>query len=276
MSTAIVALVNCPPELAGAVRAALLRAGLLPADNLGLDADLLVVWSTPETVVAEVAGLRDQARPHMPAVVAVGVAPAADHGTALARGADLCLAEAEPQALARHCAQLAATRQRFLQTSPLTGLPGNETLAREIARRFAAPGTLAVLAFDLDHFKGYNDFYGYERGDEFLRWVATVLTRAVAANARPGWLLGHLGGDDFLALVHPAEARAVAERALELFEAERATRYEPVDLRAGGIRTRNRLGEQVWHPLVTLTVAQAGNEAPDITHAGQLAADQAL
>lgn len=272
MSAPAIRLANCPRGLQEPVREALLAAGLHPEGDCGVAPDVVVLWSTEDRAAAQVAALRASLTPPAPAVLVVGIASPVDLAAAIALDADACLVQDDPAVIARTCAQLAWSRQRFLQTSPLTGLPGNTVLAAEIERRLPQRGELAVLAFDLDNFKGYNDRYGYARGDTLLRWLAALLLSCVSASARPGWLLGHLGGDDFLALVHPAEAAAVAQAALARFEVEVATHYDPADREAGGIWTTSRTGERVWQPVVSLTVAQATNEAEDITHGGQLAA----
>lgn len=272
MSTAVVRLVNCPSDLQPAVRQALLDAGLLPEDDLRLAPELVVLWPDPATAAAEVAALRESLRPASPAVLAVGVPLPGDCPAALALDVDACLPAAPPAEIAHHCAVLARCRERFLQTSPLTGLPGAPALGEEMARRLPDRGSLAALAFDLDGFKSYNDRYGYQRGDELLRWLASLLLQALGATCGPGWLLGHIGGDDFLALVAPGEAAAAAAEAIARFAAGVSAHYDPDDQAAGGFILPNRQGVEVFHPLCSLTVAMAGNTAADITHAGQIAA----
>src|SRR6266567_215104 len=49
--------------------------------------------------------------------------------------------------------------------SPLTGLPGNMRVQEEILRRVAGDIPFALLYADLDHFKAFNDHYGFVRGD---------------------------------------------------------------------------------------------------------------
>ncbi len=271
MSAPVIHLRDCPPEALQGVRQALLGAGLLPEDRLGVLPEVIVLWVAPEDPAGQVAALRQGLTPPVPAVLVVGGAHPGDYTGVIALDVDACLSEAEPKALARTCALLAWCRRRFLQTSPLTGLPGNAVLAAEIERRLPRRGELAVLAFDLDTFKGYNDRYGYARGDALLRWLGGLLLGCLSATARPGWLLGHLGGDDFLALVHPEEAPAVARTAIARFDAGIAAHYDPEDREAGGISTTSRTGQSVWHPLASLTVAQVTNEAEDITHSGALA-----
>lgn len=70
---------------------------------------------------------------------------------------------------------------------------------------------LAVIAFDLDHFKGINDRYGHGLGDQALKHACAIAQQAL----RPSDILGRIGGDEFIALLpgndHHA-AIAIAER----------------------------------------------------------------
>jgi diguanylate cyclase (GGDEF)-like protein len=176
----------------------------------------------------------------------------------------------DPAQIAAHARLIYESRTRFAQASPLTGLPGVGALEREINRRLPRRGEMALLAFDVDFFKSYNDRYGYQRGDALLRHVWCVIEQAL--NAAPGHFLAHLGGDDFFALVRPAEAEGVARRAIELFAAARAEHYDPEDLARGEIVARTRTGELASTPLVSLTIAAVTNEPEDLQHSGQLAA----
>lgn len=83
---------------------------------------------------------------------------------------------------------------------PLTGLRNRRSLEEQAslvlaeAARIAEP--LAVLLFDLDHFKQVNDTYGHDVGDTVLRDVAAAITR----NVRPGDLVCRWGGEEILVL----------------------------------------------------------------------------
>ena len=52
------------------------------------------------------------------------------------------------------------------RVSPLTGLPGNVQIDAELKKRLLRKEKFAVLYFDLDNFKAYNDVYGFLKGDE--------------------------------------------------------------------------------------------------------------
>ena len=80
--------------------------------------------------------------------------------------------------------------QEFREVSPLTGLPGNARIRREIADRMRAGADYAVCYIDIDRFKSVNDVYGFDRGDEFITALARSLHRAVVAAGLPPVFLG--------------------------------------------------------------------------------------
>lgn len=102
---------------------------------------------------------------------------------------------------------------------PLTGLQNrsnlHDRLAKALRRSQRHRVRLAVLVFDLDHFKLVNDTLGHSSGDELLQQVATVLDGCMRADET----IARLGGDEFAAIVEDvrswSEVSATAERALE-------------------------------------------------------------
>ena len=64
-------------------------------------------------------------------------------------------------------------------------------------------GTVAVLFIDLDRFKGVNDTYGHEVGDEVLRLAGARIDEVL----RPGDTVARLGGDEFAVLCEDVARR---------------------------------------------------------------------
>ena len=85
-----------------------------------------------------------------------------------------------------------------MHSNPLTGLPGNREIHTQLAQWVARRRNFVACYLDLNHFKPYNDEYGYARGDQVLLHVAQVITHAVR---RPVDFVGHVGGDDFVFLL---------------------------------------------------------------------------
>jgi len=84
----------------------------------------------------------------------------------------------------------------------LTSIPNrrrfDEALEMEWKRAQRTGEPLALIMFDIDCFKDYNDHHGHHAGDCCLARVADELTRALA---RPGDLLARYGGEEFVALL---------------------------------------------------------------------------
>jgi EAL domain-containing protein (putative c-di-GMP-specific phosphodiesterase class I)/GGDEF domain-containing protein len=137
--------------------------------------------------------------------------------------------------------------------SPLTGLPGN----REIHKWIHGAGdseALVLLYADLDRFKEYNDRYGFLMGDELIRLAARVLGRVVGAGPGVG-KLGHVGGDDFVAVFPEGVSEELLIRACAEFDREKLLLFDPEDVQRGALAARTRRGELEEVPLVTLSVA---------------------
>jgi diguanylate cyclase (GGDEF)-like protein len=87
--------------------------------------------------------------------------------------------------------------------NPLTRLPGNLALEREVKKRLDSGEPFSVCYCDLDNFKAYNDKYGYEAGDRVIFHTAQTIMNSVRALGDNGDFVGHIGGDDFVVVTTP-------------------------------------------------------------------------
>lgn len=147
--------------------------------------------------------------------------------------------------------------QEYREVSPLTGLPGNNRILREIADRVRSGSEYAVCYMDIDRFKSVNDAYGFARGDEFIAALARSLHRAVVAVGLPPAFIGHVGGDDFVVICSPEQVRPLTEKAVLDFESAADALYDPVDAERGYLELRRRNGELQQANLVTLSIGVA-------------------
>jgi len=155
--------------------------------------------------------------------------------------------------------------------SPLTGLPGNIRIQEEIERQVREHRPFAVLYVDLDNFKTYNDKYGFVRGDRLIQGTARMIQDAVIANDRDGFV-GHVGGDDFVAVVEPEMAEDVAKFVCDRFDKDRSLYYEDDDLERGFVRMEDRKGIEQDIPLVTVSVGIATTSKRAFAHYGEAVA----
>jgi diguanylate cyclase (GGDEF)-like protein len=155
--------------------------------------------------------------------------------------------------------------------SPLTGLPGNIRIQEEIERMVREHRPFAVLYVDLDNFKTYNDKHGFVRGDRLIQGTARMIQDAVMSNDPDGFV-GHVGGDDFVAVVQPETAEAVAKNVCERFDEDRALYYDDQDLERGFVRMEDRKGVIQDIPLVSVSVGIATTSKRAFAHYGEAVA----
>ena len=113
-----------------------------------------------------------------------------------------------PELLARVRGVLRRSKE-MKDESPLTGLPGNVRIQEEIELKVASGAEFALLYVDIDHFKAFNDHYGFARGDNVIRDVGELTESVLADLAPEDSFVGHLGGDDFVLVVSPSAAALV-------------------------------------------------------------------
>ncbi|MDP9297135.1 MAG: response regulator [Actinomycetota bacterium] len=156
--------------------------------------------------------------------------------------------------------------------SPLTGLPGNIRIQEEIERQVREAHPFAVLYCDLDNFKTYNDQKGFVRGDRLIQSTARIIQDAVLEFDGTEGFVGHVGGDDFVAVVDPEIAEQVAKRVAVRFDEARAEFYDPEDLERGFVRMEDRKGILQDIPLVGMSIGIASSARRAFAHYGEAVA----
>jgi diguanylate cyclase (GGDEF)-like protein len=158
--------------------------------------------------------------------------------------------------------------------NPLTGLPGNVSLEREVERRCRAASPVSFIYADLDNFKVYNDLYGFEAGDQMILLLSRILVWAARRHAGGEGFVGHVGGDDFVA-VSPAEsAERVALAVTRVFKRAVRGLYTAEDRRRGWVEGKGRDGKPGRHPLVSVSLGIVDCHGPcDLKQIGRRAAE---
>ncbi|WP_248924729.1 bifunctional diguanylate cyclase/phosphodiesterase [Paenibacillus hamazuiensis] len=135
--------------------------------------------------------------------------------------------------------------------SPLTGLPGNIQIHRELSRRLNEKKRFSVIYADLDYFKWFNDRYGFQKGDQLIQFTADVIQQAIAEYGTPLDFVGHIGGDDFIALSSAADPDRLCREIIRRFDAGVKKFYEPGDW----TYVEDRSGQRVESSGVTVSLS---------------------
>ncbi|MGB6054579.1 MAG: GGDEF domain-containing protein [Burkholderiaceae bacterium] len=151
--------------------------------------------------------------------------------------------------LMREITQMRINAARY--ANPLTQLPGNVPINEHIDRLLQDGVRFHACYCDLDHFKPFNDVYGYRRGDQVIQLSGNIL----AAHCDPNQdFIGHIGGDDFIVLFTSADWERRCRAILEAFAAKIQEFYSLEDRERGGYLSEDRQGKKVFHPLVSLSL----------------------
>ncbi|PHI36779.1 diguanylate phosphodiesterase [Pseudoalteromonas sp. GCY] len=144
--------------------------------------------------------------------------------------------------------------------NPLTMLPGNVAINEAIEQRLRSHHDFSLAYIDLNHFKQFNDLYGYASGDSVIKLLAEVTVDVCAQSSS---FVGHIGGDDFMVVFDNNDAEELCHEIITQFELKSKAFFTPEHVSAGGYWATNREGQKQFVPLLTLSI---GLVRPDLQH----------
>ena len=195
-----------------------------------------------------------------PVIILTAKVLADDRVRALDLGADDYVAK--PFELSELLARIRSVLRRSQQMrdlSPLTGLPGNFRISRELEDRVSNPGGFALVYADLDHFKAFNDHYGFMCGDTVIKFAAQCLLDAAADIGDEMIFVGHIGGDDFVAILTPPDAEQFCISVVDKYDSGILEFYDTSDSLQGYIEVKDRRGERHAFPISSISMGVVTN-----------------
>ena len=157
--------------------------------------------------------------------------------------------------------------KRIFDNNPLTRLPGNTSIQRAIEEAMGQP--LAVCYLDINHFKPYNDVYGFSHGDEVLRMVARIMSNTVRDSG--GGFCGHIGGDDFVCILPMEQVEVVCRTIISYFDQIVLDLFDEATKQQKYYIGTNRKGERENIPLLSVSIAVVPMNSPKLTHFAKVA-----
>lgn len=149
--------------------------------------------------------------------------------------------------------------------NPLSNLPGNHLINQKL-NEVLLMEKYSVLYFDLDSFKAYNDLYGFNQGDKVILHVAKLLKNHLF---HFGYFIGHVGGDDFIAVIPHHEIEEICKGIIFEFDETISTFYD-VDHLNDNFQIRGRSGNLEHFRIMTLSIAVLTNKKRNFTNVEEL------
>ena len=146
-----------------------------------------------------------------------------------------------------------------LDASPLTRLPGGATIEKNLQERIQADQKIAFCLIDVNHFKVYNDSYGYAKGNDLIRATADIINDVVADCGTGNDFIGHIGGDDFVVITDPDYFQEICDTIISRFDQIIPGYYDAETREQNYLTCRNRQGQRVTYPLAALSIAVVTN-----------------
>ncbi len=143
------------------------------------------------------------------------------------------------------------------ELNPLTRLPGNIIINRVLNDIILYNPSCATVYLDFDSFKPYNDIYGFESGDQFIKRVSEIIVRTIKNELPYNSFIGHIGGDDFIFILETSKEKAleICQEIIDKFEASKARFFSKEDFEKGYITAFDRDGIMRNHSLTTLSIS---------------------
>ncbi|MEW6067556.1 MAG: diguanylate cyclase [Nitrospirota bacterium] len=142
-----------------------------------------------------------------------------------------------------------------LDANPLTKLPGNLAIEKELLTRLNENENFSFCLIDLDNFKAFSDRYGFTRGSEVLKWVGDLLSEIMKNSGKKEDFLGHIGGDDYVVICDPERVESICNAIIEKFDKGIVNFYETEDLERGYIVSVDRSDKPSIFPIMTISIA---------------------
>lgn len=143
------------------------------------------------------------------------------------------------------------------ELNPLTALPGNVIINRVMKAAVEAERESFIIYADLDHFKVYNDIYGFDKGDKVIKLTADILKDISTKHFPHTTFLGHIGGDDFIIVANANKEQLdlFCHNIIETFDSKIKDFFTAEDLEKGYITGIDRTGQEKQFALTAITLA---------------------
>jgi len=236
--------------------------------------DLLILdYNLPDIQGPEIckALRKDPFSLHTPILMLTGKGEIEDKIEGLEAGVDdYMLKPFDPKELIARIKMIVKRSNINLDANPLTRLPGNVSINKDLENRIIDKAKLAVLYIDIDHFKALNDYYGFEEGDTAIKETSRIIITAVQQKGTINDFIGHIGGDDFVVVTSPDNAEEIAKKIIADFDNTAPQFFKDKDRIKGYIETKGRDNQIHKFGFPTISIGIIKNTKQNFTHTAQV------
>ncbi|HIJ89889.1 MAG: EAL and GGDEF domain-containing protein [Desulfobulbaceae bacterium] len=173
-------------------------------------------------------------------------------------------------------ALLEAITQKSIQlakgANPLSGLPGNGYIQRTVATLLQRKVNFDVCYIDIDDFKPYNDYYGFEKGDMVIQRIGRLIVDIVQPGGDDRFrFVGHIGGDDFIVITRPYVSQQICRRIIEELKGLLPDFHGDQECGEGFYCATDRQGQQRRFALLALSIGIVSTEECPVNSYAELA-----
>jgi len=173
-------------------------------------------------------------------------------------------------------ALLEAITQKSIQlakgANPLSGLPGNEFIQRTVATFLQRKVNFDVCYIDIDDFKPYNDYYGFEKGDMVIQRIGQLIVDVVQPGINDRFrFVGHIGGDDFIVITRPHASQQICRRIIAGLNDLLPEFHGGQECGEGHYYARDRQGQVRKFALLSLSIGIVSTEECSVNSYAELA-----
>jgi len=205
-----------------------------------------------------------------PVIILTSLTKTKDRITGIKLGADSYLSKPfEPYEIVARVEGLLKRTRESLAANPMTGMPGAPAIEAELKRRLESGESFTLIYADINNFKIYNDKYGFERGDNVIKFFSAIIRGTVAEYGDGSDFLGHIGGDDFVLVAKSETSDAVTKKIAENFDTLVRDQYDEDVRQRGFIWGTDKAGQEVKLPLMTISMGMAVVEPGKYKHYSQ-------
>ena len=160
--------------------------------------------------------------------------------------------------------------ERVIEINPLTKLPGNILINKQIQARLDKNEVFALAYADLDHFKPFNDKYGFSRGDEVIRITGRLVLNIVKNKQHKNSFAGHIGGDDFIFIMDLNLIEETSQEIIDNFDRIIPTFYDADDTIRGYIESCDRHGCLKSFDVMSISIGITDTKSGGFPHYGEI------